>query len=145
MTRGGGKVGDRLFVTGRLGGSFESGRHLDFIPRIQEGMWLACYANAMMDLSDGLQRDLPRLAKASALGFEVDLEALPLHENCTIDQALGDGEDMELLFSTAASGWEEGFRLAFPEVEITCIGRLVQGGETDLGDGGWEHFTKEDA
>ena len=60
VTRSGGCAGNGLWVTGRLGGSFESERHLDFVPRVREGQWLAPHARAMMDLSDGLRRDLPR-------------------------------------------------------------------------------------
>ena len=70
--RGGGKAGDDLFVTGRLGGSIR-GKHLRFIPRIDESRWLTSNfsIHAMMDLSDGLGTDLPRLSRASGVGFEV--------------------------------------------------------------------------
>ena len=76
--RGGGKAKDELFVTGRLGGSLR-GRHLKFMPRIEEARWLTKHfsIHAMMDLSDGLGADLPRLARASGVGFEVDEAALP--------------------------------------------------------------------
>ena len=78
MGRGGGKATDELFVTGRLGGSLR-GRHLKFMPRIDEARWLTKHfsIHAMMDLSDGLGADLPRLARASGVGFEVDEAALP--------------------------------------------------------------------
>jgi thiamine-monophosphate kinase len=94
--RAGGKAGDELFVTGRLGGSLR-GHHLKFIPRIAESRWLAenFRIHAMMDLSDGLGADLPRLARASGVGFEVDEAALPLNRGCTIRQAISDGEDCE--------------------------------------------------
>ena len=55
----------------------------------------------MMDLSDGLAKDLPRLAKASGCGFSVDEASLPLAEGCDVAAALGDGEDYELLFTIA--------------------------------------------
>src|SRR5262249_45185593 len=65
VTRAGGRAGDFLFVTGRLGGSLAA-KHLDFIPRLAEARWLTANfrIRAMMDLSDGLGADLPRLAKA---------------------------------------------------------------------------------
>ena len=66
LLRSGGKPGDAVFVTGVLGGT-QASHHLDFIPRLAEGRWLAKNArpSAMMDLSDGLGTDLPRLAQAS--------------------------------------------------------------------------------
>ena len=66
VLRSGGKGGDILFVTGRLGGS-NKGRHLNFVPRINEARWLTknFRIHALMDLSDGLGADLPRLARAS--------------------------------------------------------------------------------
>ena len=47
----------------------------------------------MMDLSDGLGTDLPRLAGASKLGFAINEHALPLSRGCTIQQAISGGED----------------------------------------------------
>jgi thiamine-monophosphate kinase len=126
--RSGGKAGDDLFVTGLLGGSLR-GQHLKFIPRIAEARWLAenFPIHAMMDLSDGLGTDLPRLAQASGLGFEVDEAALPRNRGCTTAQAISDGEDYELLFAISSknsasllSRW----RKKFPRVPLTRIGRL---------------------
>ncbi len=73
ITRSGGQPNDVLLVTGTLGGSL-AGRHLDFVPRVAEGRWLSAhgYVRAMMDLSDGLAADLPRLAAASKCGFQID-------------------------------------------------------------------------
>src|SRR4029077_15107255 len=71
VSRWGGKPGDDLFVTGRLGGALHQ-KHLKFIPRIAESRWLTrnFSIHAMMDLSDGLGSDLPRLARASKVGFD---------------------------------------------------------------------------
>ena len=126
--RAGGKAGDELFVTGRLGGSLR-GHHLKFVPRIAESRWLTenFRIHAMMDLSDGLGTDLPRLARASNVGFEVDEAALPLNRGCTIRQAITDGEDYELLFAISPkdslsllSRWQR----KFPNVPLTRIGKL---------------------
>lgn len=142
------RVGDRLAVTGRLGGSFASGRHLDFIPRLREGAWLAGLGadrpTAMMDLSDGLARDLPRLAKASGgLGWRLDLETLPCHPGCDPGHAIGDGEDYELLLTLAPGTTDRvltAWSSAFPDTPLTVIGQLTPTVETPLA-GGWEHFT----
>ena len=98
--RGGARPGHRLFVTGHLGGSWPR-RHLTFTPRLQEGQWLAekKIPSAMMDLSDGLGADLPRLARMSRIGFDLNPQKLPLAAGATVRQALGQGEDYELLFT----------------------------------------------
>ena len=126
--RTGGKANDELFVTGRLGGSLR-GRHLKFMPRIEEARWLTKHftIHAMMDLSDGLGADLPRLARASGVGFEVDEDALPLNQGCTTKQAISDGEDYELLFAISPQGsgnLERKWRRKFPQLPLTRIGRL---------------------
>jgi thiamine-monophosphate kinase len=126
--RAGGRAGDELFVTGRLGGSLR-GHHLKFAPRLAESRWLTknFRIHAMMDLSDGLGADLPRLARASKVGFEIDQKSLPLNPGCTVRQAISDGEDYELLFAIAqkdsgllSSRWAK----KFPKVRLTRIGRL---------------------
>ena len=127
--RGGGKVGDELFVTGRLGGSLGD-RHLSFTPRVAESRWLTENATvrAMMDLSDGLGADLPRLAAASGLDFELDEAALPRHRGCSIQQAIGDGEDYELLFAVPAAEATElqrKWRRNFARLPLTRIGRFT--------------------
>jgi len=126
--RNGGKAGDELFVTGHLGGSLR-GRHLKFTPRIEESRWLTknFRIHAMMDLSDGLGADLPRLARASGVGFEVDEAALPLNRGCTAKQAISDGEDYELLFAISPKDSRSllaRWRKRFPNLPLTRIGRL---------------------
>jgi thiamine-monophosphate kinase len=127
--RSGGEAGDRLFVTGRLGGSL-AGRHLIFEPRDEEGRWLAqrFRIHAMMDLSDGLGADLPRLAQASGCGFQLDEGALPLNPGCTVAEGISDGEDYELLFALAPREAEQ-LRILwprkFPRLELTEIGILT--------------------
>ena len=128
ISRAGGKANDELFVTGRLGGSLR-GRHLKFVPRIVESRWLTenFPIHAMMDLSDGLGADLPRLARASGVGFEVDEATLPLHPGCTTKQAISDGEDYELLFAISpkdSRSLPARWRKKFPSIPLTLIGKL---------------------
>jgi thiamine-monophosphate kinase len=142
--RFGGQKGDWLFVTGKLGGSI-GGRHLRFRPRVAEARWLVSRfpVHAMMDLSDGLASDLPRLAKASRLGFEVDLAALPLHQGASPENGLQDGEDYELLFALPAAAkkrLEMEWRREFPNLRLTAIGRLVENGRTHFLRKGYDHF-----
>ena len=145
ILRSGGKPGDALFVTGRLGGSIR-GKHLRFEPRLAEGRWLASNfkPRAMMDLSDGLAADLPRLAEASGCGFSIDPDAIPRSRGCTTAEALSDGEDYELLFAlprNRATALGRDWPGAFPKLDLTRIGSLAPRGiaEPDLR-GGWKHF-----
>ena len=129
VTRSGGRKGDILFVTGRLGGSLAA-KHLDFVPRLAETRWLTenFRIRAMMDLSDGLGADLPRLAKASGCGFGICEENVPRNRGCTVAQALGDGEDFELLFALGPSDAERlevKWRAQFPKLPLTRIGTLT--------------------
>ena len=130
VSRRGGKAGDALFVTGRLGGSMRR-KHFSFIPRIEEARWLTANfrIHAMMDLSDGLGTDLPRLATASRLGFEMNGNALPRNRGCSIEQAISDGEDYELLFALApndANSLQKKWGTKFRELPLTQIGRFHQ-------------------
>ena len=104
VLRSGARGGDPIFVTGRLGAT-RARRHLVFEPRLAEGQWLARHrlASALMDLSDGLAADLPRLALASGLGFQLDPTAIPRAHGATLSAAINDGEDYELLFTTRPS------------------------------------------
>jgi len=104
VLRSGAKAGDLIFVTGRLGAT-QARRHLVFEPRLAEGQWLAQHklATALMDLSDGLGADLPRLAEASNIDFYLDEKAIPLARGATLSMACNDGEDYELLFTTSPS------------------------------------------
>jgi thiamine-monophosphate kinase len=127
-----------------LGGSFESGRHLDFVPRIREARFLVENASlsAMMDLSDGLGSDLPRLIEASGVGFRIDPEILPLHDGVSPGQAVCDGEDYELLLTMSQDEWskiQSVWIQKYPETPLTHIGDITKETETPI-DSGWEHF-----
>lgn len=137
VSRRGGRPGDDLFVTGRLGGGVKQ-KHLKFVPRIVESRWLTqnfCI-HAMMDLSDGLGADLPRLARASNVGFNIDVEKLPLARGATVSAAIGEGEDYELLFAISprdeiqlAKAW----RRKFPKLSLTRIGSLSTKSKSEKG------------
>jgi thiamine-monophosphate kinase len=130
VSRRGGRVGDDLFVTGRLGGAVRQ-KHLQFIPRIAESRWLTrnFSIHAMMDLSDGLGADLPRLAKASRVGFAIEMENLPLARGAKIDSAISEGEDYELLFAILPRERNRllrSWKKKFPKLPLTRIGSFSQ-------------------
>jgi len=152
VSRGGAKPGDDLFVTGRLGGAWKR-KHLRFIPRLMESRWLTknFSIRAMMDLSDGLGTDLPRLARASKVGFKIETENLPLSRGAKINDAISKGEDYELLFAVPR---RENKRLQkkwpwkFPKLPLTHIGSLTSQSARSLSaaadnpqlKGGYVHF-----
>src|SRR5262245_4724923 len=127
-SRRGGRSGDDLFVTGHLGGALKQ-KHLKFVARITESRWLTKNFSicAMMDLSDGLGADLPRLAAASKVGFDIELENLPVARGATIENAISEGEDYELLFAVSPrdrNRLERDWRRNFPKLLLTRIGSL---------------------
>lgn len=136
LLRSGARAGDAIWVTGTLGGSFETGKHLDFEPRLAEARALAATGtvHAMMDLSDGLAKDLPRLARASQAGFRLDQAAIPITPGFTLHDALTGGEDYELLFTLPPETTP-------PQPLCTRIGTIVPAEESDQLSGGWDHFS----
>jgi thiamine-monophosphate kinase len=144
--RSGGHADDLLCVTGKLGGSLKSGRHLRFHPRVSEGQWLSSQhgVTAMMDLSDGIGSDLPKLAHASLCAFQLQLDALPRHRGCSLREALSDGEDYELLLAIRPSLWPilyPAWRKKFPSLPLTCIGKLTPNNTSSTPTpSGYDHF-----
>ena len=138
ILRSGAKVMDLIFVTGALGNSFQSDHHLEFTPRLEAARWLVEKATptAMMDLSDGLARDLPRITKASQVGYQIDQGVLPLRSGATTETALTDGEDYELLFTLSP---EKATALAEAPFLVTQIGTVTETTLTPLV-GGWDHL-----
>jgi thiamine-monophosphate kinase len=155
LYRSGGRAGDLLYVTGILGrsaaglkllqnGCIRPRSHLqrDAIrihqspePRCEPGIWLAqCgLVRCMMDLSDGLSTDLPRMCAASGVGAEIRTSDLPVFPesrswDCDpVELALHGGEDYELLFAVPDSKsrrFEESYPSIFPP--ITRIGRMTR-------------------
>lgn len=154
ITRGGAKIGDGVFVTGRLGGSFGAdglGRHLTFAPRVEESVALARMLgdrlHAMIDLSDGLGRDAGHLAAASGVAMRLDAGKVPANDGCTWRNALGDGEDYELCFTAEGPVPSEVAGLAIARVgEVIAadssrprVSLVTDEGEFDVTTLGWEH------
>ena len=133
VLRSGARPGDGVWVTGSFGNSL-AGKHLDFVPRVAEGRFLAenKLASAMLDISDSLAVDLRRLAEAS--GVSVKLETAKIPCNTSLQAALEDGEDYELAFTVPADKEEILTGMWCFGVPITRIGTVVPAGATPLTD-----------
>ncbi|MDD3375665.1 MAG: thiamine-phosphate kinase [Candidatus Omnitrophica bacterium] len=101
ILRSGAKPGDVIFVTGVLGRSLKTKKHLNFIPRFQYSQYLVkkFKPSAMIDVSDGLSSDLKHILSESNVGAVIDEERIPCAKGATSAQALCDGEDFELVFT----------------------------------------------
>jgi thiamine-monophosphate kinase len=102
-------------------------------------------AHAMIDVSDGLALDLHRLADASGVGF--DLASVPVATGATLEEALGGGEDYELLVAVAgdkADALSTTFEVAGLRRPV-LIGHLIDDPSVRLLQGeplaraGWQH------
>lgn len=133
LTRTGARIGDAIYVTGVLGGSLRSGHHFSFVPRLAEGAWLARRAEvvAMMDVSDGLAKDIHALTPRAAHPA-IEAAAVPRRNGATLRAALTDGEDYELVFAVREDADHTGFlrawRRAFPRTPLTRVGCFVKAG-----------------
>jgi thiamine-monophosphate kinase len=183
LTRDGARAGDAIFVTGTLGdaacglklrrGDQDTGawaisadqraglvsRYLRPRPHLESGPILQSFASAALDLSDGLAKDLGRLASAAAAGAIVDRERLPLSpavqsllkaDPALLQVVLGGGDDYELLFTARpefeAAITECATRAGLPVTRIGTM-RSERGlalasdhGEKSLQPFGWDHF-----
>ena len=178
LTRGGARGGDELYITGALGGAAAGLRMLSAAaaspfwhatretlvsdrcverylrpdPRTRFGLMLGRNraASACVDLSDGLADGIRRIGEASSLGAIIDADALPIEEGATLRDALGGGEDYELLFAVSPrmrSRLKHARRMA-GDLAVTRIGRLTadramlvsRNGSTEPLPTGFEHF-----
>jgi thiamine-monophosphate kinase len=178
VLRSGAQAGDILYVSGRLGEA-ELGlqilnrgkgpgnrtnprtrKHLYPEPRVALGQWLADarLASSMMDLSDGLSSDLPRLCAASSVGAQVEMARVPrvrISKHAHLDRidptrlALHGGDDYELLFTVPPHRLQV-VPISFQGVPLTSIGSVTKkrdlvivedgGRKRQLVPGGWDPF-----
>ena len=151
-SRSGGKPGDALWLIGNVGDSAAGlaqlqadpkaeGQLVDVfrrpIPLLDAGRRLAAFANAMMDVSDGLLLDARRLAEASGCGAVIDLDALPLSSAFVAERsaslparlfAATGGDDYALL-AAFPDDFDPALRLSLPSgPTLARIGSLAAPG-----------------
>jgi thiamine-monophosphate kinase len=154
ILRSGARPGDALFVSGRLGEA-ELGlrlirnskhrpnrhdpslkKHLYPEPRLALGRWLVekRLPSAMMDLSDGLSTDLPRLCSLSGVGARIEAGKIPMvrvpksgrsPDNDPEEMGFDGGDDYELLFTVPRRKWKHLPR-SFQGLPITVIGEITK-------------------
>ena len=170
LLRSGARIGDRIYVTGKLGGSAvvlkrlfagekpaaaSARTHFYPEPRIELARRLRelKLASAMIDLSDGLSVDLAHICQESRVSAVIEADAVPVARGAILDLALHGGEDYELLFTAPAKAQVPG---KIAGVRITHIGNtlprssrasLIQirdprGHTKPLEQAGWQHFAK---
>ncbi len=170
LLRSGARPGDRLYVTGELGGSAAAlrdmiknrklnprgyPRHFFPEPRIELGRILRekGIASAMIDTSDGFSTDLTHICEESGVGAELQANAIPRAKlgkagrEVDLEVALHGGEDYELLFTAPASKRLPSRLAGVPITQIGTVARsrkifLISssGAATPLKPQGWEHF-----
>lgn len=170
LRRNGARAGDLVAVTGALGGgagglaAWQAGqrglddallaRYLLPQPRLKAGQALRGLASAAIDVSDGLLADLRHLCKASGVGVELDVSAMPLAEGlvdalghrAASQAALGGGDDYELLLGLPPSRLDLARQsLEALGLELTVIGCFTSTpGVTGVDPewlAGWQHFS----
>jgi thiamine-monophosphate kinase len=150
------EVNDIIFVTGKLGASFRTEKHLSFKPRLKESQFLInrYRINSMIDISDGLVQDLIHILEESRKGAIIYEEAIPINREASLDNALYDGEDYELLFTLSAkqaSRLKNDLAQRIIKFSISEIGKINDkkntleiidrcGRKKMLKDNGFEHF-----
>lgn len=180
VLRSGARPGDAIFTSGRLGEA-ELGlrllrdsatrlhpknqrlkKHLYPESRVALGRWLAKHrlATAMMDISDSLSSDLPRLCAASGVGARINVARIPTaranaspiqSKSELLSHALHGGEDYELLFTVSPRALKRIPR-SFGGIPITAIGQITEsrsilvvgsdGREQFLPNRGWDPFRR---
>jgi thiamine-monophosphate kinase len=168
ILRSGARPGDRIYVSGKLGGSAatlnrlikkpnrglnprEFPFHFFPEPRIPVGQFLRekQLASAMIDISDGLSTDLAHICEESGVGARIEAEAVPRAairaQKVDLETALHGGEDYELVFTS-----NKPIPIRIAGISITQIGEITRekltilinkkGAATKLEAKGWQHF-----
>jgi thiamine-monophosphate kinase len=166
LTRAGARPGDRVYVTGTLGGPWtalrrwERGETPDAASRarfarpearVREARWLAARGmSAAVDVSDGLVADLGHIAAASGTRLTIDLDRVPRWPGISAIDAGASGEEYELAFTAPVTIDAVAFAREFA-LPVTQIGTVAAGppGIDALVEGrrvdpipGYDHFSR---
>lgn len=145
LRRSGARAGDRVYVTGKLGGpgaalhalsserapsADNRARFAHPVPRIREALWLAAQgAGSAIDISDGLAADLSHIAAASGVSISISLERVPVMDGVSAKEAAGSGEEYELAVTSRAAldtrAFSREFGLPLTEIGAVEVGRPV--------------------
>ena len=176
ILRSGAQVDDEIYVTGFVGGAGQALQDIDSLidmgdqaietlatlreqelrcryflpqPRLRLGCGLRSIATSAIDISDGLLADLQHITTASSVGACIDLDRVPIWPGTDVLEAVGAGDDYELLF-TANASQKNGIRdlIAQTGTSIECIGsvtelptiEVLQGGKPVRPASGFTHF-----
>lgn len=163
LARSGAKVGQRVYVTGRLGGpaaavrawragkeptESDRARFANPVPRIEPAIGLAERgATSGIDISDGLMADVGHVAAASKVCIEIDAERIPRVDGVSAVQAASSGEEYEIVVTAPeidTAKFSEEFGLDLTEIGRVVAGTtgivLMQGGERISVPPGFDHF-----
>lgn len=165
LLRSAARDGDRVYVTGALGGPLVALRELQAgrtplalhrarfahpVPRLREARWLQERgAHAGIDISDGIVADARHLASASGMTVRLRREGVPVIKGAKIDDALSSGEEYELLVASPVAldvrDFERTFGVALTEIGSVHRGdgagvQLLDDGREIVAPAGYDHF-----
>jgi thiamine-monophosphate kinase len=145
LRRSGARAGDRVYVTGKLGGPGaallaltagktpsrdDRARFAHPVPRIRESLWLAAHGvTSAIDVSDGLAADLSHVAAASNVAISISLDRIPVMSGVSPNDAAGSGEEYELAVTSSAGLDTRAFSREF-DLPLTEIGAVEAGRPT---------------
>jgi thiamine-monophosphate kinase len=165
LARSGARVGQRVYVTGRLGGpaaavrawragkeptESDRARFANPVPRIEPAIGLAERgATSGIDVSDGLMADVGHIAAASKVCIEIDAGQIPRVNGVTPLEAASSGEEYEIVVTAPeidTGQFSEEFGLDLTEIGRVVAGTtgivLMQGGERIIAPPGFDHFSR---
>jgi thiamine-monophosphate kinase len=163
LARSGASVGQRVYVTGRLGGpaaavrawragkeptDSDRARFANPVPRIEPAIGLSDRgATSGIDISDGLIADVGHIAAASGVCIEIDADRIPRVNGVTPLEAASSGEEYEIVVTAPeidTSQFSDEFGLDLTEIGRVVAGSsgivLLQGGERITAPPGFDHF-----